>query len=627
MQRIEDYKTRIAQLIPPHDEAKTKAAELELAQKMHKLFNLKMHEYDLKVQEEKERCIKEMDEENKKDDDEVLNLVINIGKVAVVGAVAFFAPPLLPGALPFIGAVGTMSNAIATGVACGLADAAAQGVAIEAGVQNSFSVNEMLETTVSFGVGAGTGGLNLIPHTLTVGAMAAGTQIVEMGIGTREEFDAQAVGLQAAAAVVASGIRKALPAIEKTFGAKDGAMISTTAANAAVNSILSSAVKGAPLDLKMMSTNVVGSIIGQKIGSNLAISFNPDLEIEKVPVPEAKLEIPSSRYGVGFFADQPLNKNLNLDVSNLIKQGKWDAAKALAIDQEKTKSAQSNEPAKREETEEIKTVKAVSSTKALMERMQAREKNVQQATEQIVRNEDPASLIESFNKNFKQYATEDWESFKTHPIESTANAVKETIVGAAKAVISPGEIGAELYDLGNRFFKSSPATQGKMLARGAVDLVETAPLALVGGEVANVARTVRLGKDVALVGGMESLVPKNPLSRSLDNIAARKWYHEQLAQIPSKLDKTLPQKEQAIQAFKLRNDVKLQARELMSDEKLAATLDPPKTLKDVVRNGYKNNYVGDQLWEYTLKGSQKTNLIVDQALGIDNNFAPQRKRP
>ncbi len=92
----------------------------------------------------------------------------------------------------------------------------------------------------------------------------------------------------------------------------------------------------------------------------------------------------------------------------------------------------------------------------------------------------------------------------------------------------------------------------------------------------------------------------------------------------SKIDKNLPLRERGLQAFALRNEIKIQARELMREQELVATLDPPKTLRDVVRDSYKNNYVGDKLWENILKGSQRTNLTVDEKIGIKNNFAQRR---
>jgi hypothetical protein len=117
----------------------------------------------------------------------------------------------------------------------------------------------------------------------------------------------------------------------------------------------------------------------------------------------------------------------------------------------------------------------------------------------------------------------------------------------------------------------------------------------------------------------------DPAPASLDNIQTRKWYHNQLTQIPSKLDPNDSLQQQALQAFQMRNDIKMKARILMQDQALAQTLESPKILKDIARNAYKNNYVADDFWEYMLNGSMRTNQKVDAILGVNNNFAPARK--
>ncbi len=71
-----------------------------------------------------------------------------------------------------------------------------------------------------------------------------------------------------------------------------------------------------------------------------------------------------------------------------------------------------------------------------------------------------------------------------------------------------------------------------------------------------------------------------------------------------------------MQAFKLRNEVKLQARGLMSDRAAAEALPPPRTLPDVVKRAYDSGARGDDIWRYVLRGSGKSNPKVDAALGL-----------
>jgi hypothetical protein len=52
---------------------------------------------------------------------------------------------------------------------------------------------------------------------------------------------------------------------------------------------------------------------------------------------------------------------------------------------------------------------------------------------------------------------------------------------------------------------------------------------------------------------------------SLDDLAARKWYHSQLDDIPKMIDESLPLKQQARQAVDLRNEIREQARSLMKN--------------------------------------------------------------
>lgn len=114
-------------------------------------------------------------------------------------------------------------------------------------------------------------------------------------------------------------------------------------------------------------------------------------------------------------------------------------------------------------------------------------------------------------------------------------------------------------------------------------------------------------------------------SNLLSNEEVRKWYHQQLKEIPNRIDKSLPIREQALQAFLMRNEIKIAARGLMLDLETAARLDPPDTLYDVVEKSYKGRgLVGDDLWKSILDSSQRTNKAVDDALRIENNFAPKR---
>ncbi|WP_158529626.1 hypothetical protein [Parvibium lacunae] len=103
---------------------------------------------------------------------------------------------------------------------------------------------------------------------------------------------------------------------------------------------------------------------------------------------------------------------------------------------------------------------------------------------------------------------------------------------------------------------------------------------------------------------------------SLSNEQTRIWYHNQLDAIPTQIDSTLSLREQALQSFQMRNEIKLQARELMSDRAAAAELPEPKTLQDVVRKAYEQGLRGDDVWIYVRDGATRSNKNVDDALGL-----------
>jgi hypothetical protein len=108
-----------------------------------------------------------------------------------------------------------------------------------------------------------------------------------------------------------------------------------------------------------------------------------------------------------------------------------------------------------------------------------------------------------------------------------------------------------------------------------------------------------------------------------NNVAVRQHYLKTLEGIPGKIDGSLPIREQALQAFQLRNAAKVQARAMMTDRNAAALLDktdPIPTLQDVVRKVYDGGRgpVGDDMWRAILASSTRSRSSVNQALGVGN---------
>ncbi len=107
-----------------------------------------------------------------------------------------------------------------------------------------------------------------------------------------------------------------------------------------------------------------------------------------------------------------------------------------------------------------------------------------------------------------------------------------------------------------------------------------------------------------------------PSAGSLTNQATRQWYHGQLSHLPSRIDSSLPLRDRALQAFQLRNQIKLEARALMADRALAESLPALRSVSDVVGRSYRRGLCGDALWQRILEQSTASDEAVDSALGV-----------
>jgi hypothetical protein len=114
------------------------------------------------------------------------------------------------------------------------------------------------------------------------------------------------------------------------------------------------------------------------------------------------------------------------------------------------------------------------------------------------------------------------------------------------------------------------------------------------------------------VGG--SLSDAEP--RSLENVEVRKWYHERLQEIPSRIDSNLTLKEQALEAYQLPNEIRRNAQRLMKDEELAKSLPTPKTFEQLIREAEQDGLKGDEIWRRIIESAGRSNQQVDRALGI-----------
>lgn len=291
-----------------------------------------------------------------KDDDDddaaFLRVLFIVGKVAALAAVAVFAPPMLAEAFPIACAAGTVTNAVATGIAVGATDAGAQAVGIGLKVQDRFSASEVLESAVGAAVGVEATGLGLSTalKAAAVGTAAVATQGTEKLVGMRDKLDAKEVGMQIAASLIASGIQKAMPKINQLFGVRGG-VIAATAANTALNSVLQSNITGTPIDITSIAANVVGVIAGNNLGDTVAQTANTQKPSQSNKNAPCELDdllkrdldkiclIPANDSGylerLKITPISPLSSTD--DAVQLIMQGRFEEAKNLAIDSAKAR--------------------------------------------------------------------------------------------------------------------------------------------------------------------------------------------------------------------------------------------------------------------------------------------------
>jgi HTH-like domain len=102
-----------------------------------------------------------------------------------------------------------------------------------------------------------------------------------------------------------------------------------------------------------------------------------------------------------------------------------------------------------------------------------------------------------------------------------------------------------------------------------------------------------------------------PAPRSLTDIQARDWYNNKVAETDAIEQQMRAEGRSSKEIFErttqLRNDAKMQARDLMQNQELAKSLPPPKTPEEVL-----NKYGGD--YEKAIAASKRTNPTVNQTI-------------
>lgn len=203
---------------------------------------------------------------------------------------------------------------------------------------------------------------------------------------------------------------------------------------------------------------------------------------------------------------------------------------------------------------------------------------------------------------------------------STGERVKSGAVGVGVAVLDVA--GGEIMGTAGRVLTRIPGVKnvvarvgesaiGRFLSQDAGQLFRKG-----AGKTISVAPR----RGGALTGPFKGPYTEGIPAGTLDDVSVRKWYHQQLDAIPGKIDRTQPLRNQARQAFELRNQARVDARALMADRAKALgydVTDPIRTLQEQIRYAVEvRGKQGSEIWEYILESSTRSRPSVDAAAGL-----------
>ncbi|MCP4400511.1 MAG: hypothetical protein GY801_24810, partial [bacterium] len=123
----------------------------------------------------------------------------------------------------------------------------------------------------------------------------------------------------------------------------------------------------------------------------------------------------------------------------------------------------------------------------------------------------------------------------------------------------------------------------------------------------------------ALTGPFKGPYTKGVPADTLDGISTRKWYRQQLDAIPGQIDRTLSLRNQARQAFELRNKARIDGRALMSNRAKALewdVTDPIRTWQGQIKFAVEERgKSGSEIWEYIWKVQHDLVQVLMQQQG------------
>lgn len=221
------------------------------------------------------------------DDDDMFSGILGI---VIVGVALVAAPYLAGAALSVMGfgsaaavaaasasgaclAAGTsittiLGASIATGVAAGLITAAEQGLAVATGLQNNFSWQTVIQTSVTAGLGVGnTAGMS--PKTLEFGAkvlrisqFAVARQLTQMALGLSPRFNLQEV------------ISTITNQLASTYIGSNVPVALRDSVNTGLGSVINSAITRQPINIQQVAMEAFGNTATSYVGSVVNEHYN-----------------------------------------------------------------------------------------------------------------------------------------------------------------------------------------------------------------------------------------------------------------------------------------------------------------------------------------------------------------
>lgn len=179
----------------------------------------------------------------------------------------------------------------------------------------------------------------------------------------------------------------------------------------------------------------------------------------------------------------------------------------------------------------------------------------------------------------------------------------------------------------------SPKDNRLRVVKGSSDLSKTETLKKHNALAkSNSADILKSKKKERIIGTENFKIPKSKflkseyedikdLQHSLSNTDVRIWYKAKDAGIINKIDTNKPVKEQAEEAFKMRNAYRTQARELMKDQEERKKLDiehPNRSFEETVEDKMARKSMNkEQAYKDIIATAGKTNKKVDKSLGLE----------